>query len=174
MAQSESSSQQKKIGQFMIYAAWLLLLGLLSLFFQKWLDYERDPNRNLAAVSTDGPREVVLKRDRSGHYRAPGLINNEPVLFLLDTGATDVNIPQAVADRIGLQAGSPQRARTANGIITVYDTRADEVQLGTIALSNVAASINPHMHGDTVLLGMSFMKHLVLIQRDNTLTLRQE
>jgi len=167
------SSQQKRIGQFMIYTAWLLVLGLLSLFFQNWLDYERNPNRNLSVVSTDGPREVVLKRGRGGHYMAPGLINGEPVLFLLDTGATDVNIPQAVADRIGLQRGYPQRARTANGMITVYDTLADQVQLGNIALRNVAASINPHMHGETVLLGMSFMKHLELVQKNNTLTLRQ-
>ena len=167
-------SAQKKTGQFMLYGAWLLLLVLLSLFFQKWLDYERNPNRNLAVISSDGPREVVLKRARGGHYVAPGFINGEPVNFLVDTGASDVNIPQSVAARIGLKRGYPQSAHTANGTITVYDTVADEVRLGNIVLHNVAASINPHMLGDTVLLGMSFMKHLELVQKNDTLTIRQD
>jgi aspartyl protease family protein len=95
------------------------------------------------------------------------------VRFLLDTGATDVNIPAAIASRIGLSRGQAQRAMTANGTITVYRTQLDEVRLGNIALPDVRASINPHMPGDTVLLGMSFMRDLEMIQRDNTLTLRQ-
>ena len=169
----EHRKSQHRLGQFMIYGAWLLLLLLLSLFFQNWLERERNPNRDLAAVDIDGPREVVLKRARGGHYVAPGFINGEPVTFLIDTGATDVNIPQSVAQRIGLRQGYPQTAHTANGYITVYDTVADEVRLGNIALRQVPASINPHMPGDTVLLGMSFMKNLELVQKNNTLTIRQ-
>ena len=157
----------------MIYGAWLLLLLLLSLFFQNWLEREQNPNRDLAAVDVDGPREVVLRRARGGHYVAPGFINGEPVTFLIDTGASDVNIPQSVAERIGLRRGYPQTAHTANGYITVYDTVADEVRLGNIALRQVPASINPNMPGDTVLLGMSFMKNLELVQKNNTLTIRQ-
>ena len=35
------------------------------------------------------------------------------------------------------------------------------------------ASINPHMQGEEVLLGMSFLRHLELVQRDRELTVRQ-
>ena len=55
----------------------------------------------------------------------------------------------------------------------MYDTVADEVRLGNIVLRQVRASINPHMLGDTVLLGMSFMKNLELVQKGDTLTIRQ-
>lgn len=157
----------------MIYAAWLFLLVLLSLFFHNWLERENNPNRYLVTINENGLREVVLKRGRRGHYIAPGYINGFPVRFLVDTGATDVIISQDVAEQIGLQRGYPSTAQTANGLITVYNTIVDEVRLGNIALQKVRASINPNMHGNTVLLGMSFMKNLELVQRDNTLTIRQ-
>ncbi len=164
---------QQRLGKYMIFAAWLLLLGLLTLLAQGWLERRDNPNRELAYVDADGSAEVVLRRSRSGHYVAPGYINGEPVQFLLDTGATDVNIPAEVAERIGLEAGTPIRARTANGLITVYRTRLDTIRLGGIELHDVRASINPRMPGNTVLLGMSFMRDLELVQRGDTLTLRQ-
>lgn len=170
---SDPVRSQQNMGKFMIIGVWILLLGLLSLFFNGWLQSRDNPNRGLASYAPNGSGEVVLERSRGGHYIAPGFINGAQVRFLLDTGATDVNIPAEIADRIGLHRGQPQRAMTANGMITVYRTMLDEVRLGDIALSEVRASINPHMPGDTVLLGMSFMRDLEMIQRNNTLTLRQ-
>ncbi len=170
---SDPVRSQYTMGKFMLVGMWVMLLILLTLFFQGWLQSGDNPNRGLASYDADGLGEVVLERNRSGHYIAPGFINGEPVQFLLDTGATDVNIPAAIASRIGLSRGQAQRAMTANGMITVYRTQLDEVRLGNIALPDVRASINPHMPGDTVLLGMSFMRDLEMIQRDNTLTLRQ-
>lgn len=164
---------QQRIGKVMIYLAWLLLLGLLTVLFGNALDLERNPNRDLAAYRAEGPREVVLKRDRAGHYVAPGLINGRPVRFLLDTGATRVSLPASVAEGLGLRQGRAVMVGTANGMATAYETVLDRVSLGNIALNHVTAYITPTMPGDTVLLGMSFMKHLELNQRDGILTLRQ-
>ena len=91
----------------------------------------------------------------------------------MDTGATSVSVPASVARPIGLKRGAPQRANTANGQITTYATRLDEVRLGDIRLDNVRADINPHMQGDEVLLGMSFLRKLEFTQRDRELTIRQ-
>ena len=74
--------------------------------------------------------------------------------------------------RAGLQHLRAARASTAAGTITVFDTRIDRVALGDIVLRDVNASINPHMQGRDVLLGMSFLGQLELTQRDGTLTLR--
>lgn len=165
---------QQRLGQAMIYLAWLLLLGLLTLFFDQWLERRENPNQGLASyISEAGVREVVLKRNWNGHYIAPGRINGYPVQLLLDTGASDVNIPAELAERMGLKYGAPLRARTANGVITVYRTVLEQVELGDIVLRQVRASINPHKHDDVVLLGMSFMKDLEITQRGNLLTLRQ-
>ena len=158
----------------MFVAAWALLLVILTFYLSGWLEARHDPDRLVvAATSEHEVREVRLRQNRVGHYLARGGINGAPVYFVLDTGATTVSIPAAVAERLALQAGRPQLARTANGTITTYHTRLDEVSLGTIRLRNVRADINPHMEGEEILLGMSFLRNLELVQRDGTLTLRQ-
>jgi len=114
-----------------------------------------------------------LQRNRFNHYVASGLINNTPVVFLLDTGATDVAVPAGLAERLGLKAGVARNAITANGIVQVYDTRIESLQLGSIQLENVRASINPGMSGNEILLGMSALKDLEFSQSGSTLTLKQ-
>lgn len=165
-----SEKTPQRIGKGMWFASWVILLGLLFLYFQDLIQEKYDPNRNL---SQNGSNEVVLKRNKQGHYIAPGLINGKRVIFLLDTGATTVSVPKNVADRIGLKAGLKQKVGTANGTINVFQTELDNVSLGGITLNNIRGHINPHMQGDTVLLGMSFMRNLEILQKGNTLTLRR-
>ncbi|MBL3588840.1 MAG: TIGR02281 family clan AA aspartic protease [gamma proteobacterium endosymbiont of Lamellibrachia anaximandri] len=158
----------------MIFAAWALLLGLLALFFSDQLERQNNPNRNLANTSVEsGPKEIVLLRNRAGHYVAPGLINGTPVIFLLDTGATNVAVPASLAERLTLKRGAQSISLTANGRVKTWLTRLDQVQLGSIIRQDVRATIMPGMAGDEVLLGMSFLKHLELVQKGKTLILRQ-
>ena len=164
---------QQRTGTIMIYLACVLVLGLLTLLFSDLLDRRENPNRNITSNSDSGSREVVLRRNYSGHYVAPGTINGKSVRFLLDTGATNVSVPAGVAEQIGLKPGRQQWVSTANGTVPVYATVLKEVALGNIAMRNVSAHINPNTQSDTVLLGMSFMKYLEIIQRDGKLTLRQ-
>ncbi|WP_067862047.1 retropepsin-like aspartic protease family protein [Neptuniibacter marinus] len=161
----------KRIGQGMWMIAWVLLLGLLYLFFEDTISQQYNPNQSL--VSDSSNTEVVLQRNRSGHYVAPGKINGTTVTFLLDTGATTISIPEAVAEKIGLTRGFRSEVSTANGNISVYNSTLDSVQLGGIKLYDIRGHINPYMDGETVLLGMSFMKHLEITQKGNTLTLRR-
>ena len=116
---------------------------------------------------------MILDRNRAGHYVANGFINGSSVTFLLDTGATDVAVPETLASSLGLKKGLPFVSQTANGTVTSWRTRLDEVRIGTIVLTDVRASILPSMTGMDVLLGMSFLKQLELVQRGETLTLRQ-
>ena len=68
------------------------------------LDDMLHPNVNIMNTSPDnGP--VTLKRNRAGHFEAPGQINGEPVTFLLDTGATYVAVPSELAKRLSLAPG---------------------------------------------------------------------
>ncbi|MDM8569590.1 TIGR02281 family clan AA aspartic protease [Thiotrichales bacterium HSG1] len=162
----------QQLGKGMIYIAWLFVLFLLYLFFNDALEKQHNPNQSITSKK-NGVREVVLQRNRYGHYVANGDINGQPVVFLLDTGATRVSIPESVANNLNLQKGVPLQANTANGVITTYSVTLNKVAIGPVELSAVRASINPNMLGDEILLGMSFLKHLELIQRGNTLTLRQ-
>jgi aspartyl protease family protein len=165
--------QAQHIGKVMIIAAWVLLLVLLTWFFNDRLEQQRNPNRQISsATATDEIPEVRLQRNRSGHYVASGEINGQPVEFMLDTGATDVSIPAVVADRIGLKRGQQVSYQTANGTVNAWQTVADEIRLGPLRLGPVRASINPHVRNEAVLLGMSFLKQLDFSQQGNTLTLK--
>ncbi len=173
MPESENQSQ-KHMGRHMMLAAWIIAIGLLSLFFSDVLDRQWNPNRNIeSSISNQGLREIRLKRNRQGHYVARGRINDQSVTFLLDTGATVVSIPQDIARNLSLKAGTRSYANTANGVIETYSTRLDSIGIGNIELHDIAAHINPHMNTNEVLLGMSFLKRLELIQRGDTLTIRQ-
>lgn len=166
----QQDSSRRFIARLFTHLTWIIILGLFYLFFQdKWLQ-QNDPNHGLMNVNNNAP--VVLQRNRQGHYVAPGRINDHPVRFLLDTGATNISIPGALADSLKLTPGRAAYANTANGTIKVYATQLDSVALGGLSLKQVSAHINPHMQGETVLLGMSFLQHLELIQKGDTLTLK--
>ncbi len=162
------------MGRWMIFAAWALLLGLLAMFFSNLLEQQSTPNRDLMNSSTEsGPKEITLLRNRAGHYVAPGFINGAPVIFLLDTGATNVAVSASLAERLALKRGAQSISLTANGRVRTWLTQLDRVQLGSIIRQDVRATIMPGMVGDEVLLGMSFLKHLELVQKGKTLILRQ-
>lgn len=174
MNRSEQPDSNRPMGLGMLIAAFVIALGLLTLFFDGFLDRQQNPNqRPISHVSSSGEIEVILQRNRQGHYVAGGDINHSSATFLLDTGATDVVIPEGLASRAGLSRGAPMQAMTANGLVTVYSTVIDDLRLGDIHLQEVRASINPAMSGDTVLLGMSALRHIEFTQRGGTLTLRQ-
>ncbi|MDH3872110.1 MAG: retroviral-like aspartic protease family protein, partial [Gammaproteobacteria bacterium] len=80
--------------------------------------------------------------------------------------------PLPVAERLGLKKGRSVVYQTANGAITAWQTTVDEIRLGELRVGPVRASINPHMDGDGILLGMSFLKQLDFSQQGNTLTLQ--
>ena len=174
---SQQNSQRDtahRTGKVMTIAGWIVGLALLTLLFNNLLEKQLNPNQRVAARMGDGGvREVVLQRNRYGHYVANGEINGHTVEFLLDTGATDVSIPQSLAGPLGLKRGQPITYNTANGSITAYLTRIQDLRLGNIALQDIPASINPYKGDETILLGMSFLKHLEFTQRGDTLIIRQ-
>lgn len=174
MQPGDSDNPQKKMGSVMIMAMWILLMLLLGYMFNHILQQQHNPNQKLQTLHpAAGITELELKRNRYGHYVSAGQINGHAVTFMLDTGATDVSVPAAIAHKIGLQRGRELIYQTANGQALVYATQLDEVALGGIKLRNIRATINPNVQDNDILLGMSFLKHLEFTQRGDNLTLRQ-
>jgi len=162
-----------RFGKAMLIAAWIVGLALLVLFFNNLLEHQHNPNPDPALeINAAGLPQVVLQRNRMGHYVARGSINGVPVTFLLDTGATSVALPMELARRLELPMRPGGMSKTANGLVRTWSTRLASVSLGGLGARNVRAVVMPNMPGDEVLLGMSYLKRFEMIQRGNTLTLR--
>jgi len=171
---TDNSSPGKSMGKSMLVLSWILILAGLTYFFSDHEENRYNPNQDLSRFEQGEKREVVLKRNPYGHYVLNGEINGQPVTFMLDTGATQVAIPAALGDKLGLARGYPYEVSTANGNVQVWGTTLDKVSLGPIELFDVRAALNPGMSGNEILLGMSVLKALDFSQRGNELTLRQQ
>jgi len=162
-----------RIGKGMLVGAWITGLAMLWLVFHGIVEEQQNPNRAPEArIGQTGIPEVVLKRNRAGHYVANGQINGKGVTFLLDTGATRVALPLDLARELELPLRPGGRSKTANGLVYTWSTVLRSVDLGGLEAQRVPASVLPNMGGQEVLLGMSYLKRFELIQRGDTLTLR--
>ena len=163
-----------KIGKLFVWLAWIMAIVLLMFVFEDELYKQYNPNSQpQVSLNSSGQAEVILKQNRQGHYVTNGNINETSVTFLLDTGATQVSIPAHIADKLQLKSYGSYPVQTANGTVTVYKTKIDQLSIGNIFLYNVAAHINPAMKSDGILLGMSALKQLDFQQIGKQLILRE-
>lgn len=170
---SAEHEQHKRLGHKFVIAMWVGVMVMVYFLFDNLLEQDYNPNQQVLSQQIGKQNIVTLKRNRYGHYVTKGKINNHPVTFLLDTGASDISIPDKIARKLTLKYGQERRYQTANGVITGNLTMLNNVSIGDIKLHDVRASINPKMKSDEILLGMSFLKFIEFTQRGDTLILRQ-
>jgi len=119
------------------------------------------------AASAGGGTQIVLTAGSGGHFITDGSINGKIVRFLVDTGATNVSMGQAEAQRLGIDYSRGQRgiARTANGDVVVTRVTLGSVRVGDVTVYNVDAIVTP-MAMEHILLGNSFLSRFQM-KRDN-------
>ncbi len=155
----------RNTGVWMIVVGWLLIGSLV------WWAIDGQTRPEASPIAGDRPA-VLIERERGGHYSARGEINGHPVLFMVDTGASNVSIPQRVARRIGLDSSRAQRSRTANGDVVTYAVRLDSVSIGGLEAHNVSGSILPNLDGEAVLLGMSYLSRFSVSMQGNEMLIQ--
>lgn len=156
-------------GVLMLAIGWLLIIGIFWWVVDEWGRREANPNRAL----TVGPAgEVVLQRNRAGHFLVDGDVNGKRVTFLLDTGATYIAIPGGIARELKLKLGPPITLQTAAGPAPGYPTRLESVSVAGIEMRDMAAVVSEGLEPGTVLLGMNFLKRLEITQKGEQLVLK--
>lgn len=129
------------------------------------------PSQPVALSAT----EVLVTRERSGHFAAVAEIDGVAVHMLVDTGSTDIALPYDEARRIGIDMDAlvfDQEVATANGRARMARIRLDEVSVGSVTLTGVQASVAEPGRLRGALLGMSFLGRLSEITiRGDTLVL---
>ena len=108
--------------------------------------------------------KIVLQSDENGSFRAKGIITDQTVDLLVDSGATSVSMNTKIARKLGvsdfIQRGALTKCHTASHLdIPCYRILLPSVQVGCIKLFNVDAIVM-ESENDEILLGMSFLNRL--------------
>jgi aspartyl protease family protein len=109
-----------------------------------------------------GTRMVVLGA-RDGHFAAEGRIDGRPVVFMVDTGASQIALRASDAARLGYRP-RPQdytvRVGTANGEGRAARIELGRVEVGEIMVRDVTALVVSDEALGVNLLGMSFLSRV--------------
>lgn len=118
-----------------------------------------------------GAGSLVLQRVVSGYYTVEGTINQKPVYFLVDTGATNVAMSESFAKYAGITECEKSKTMTANGIADVCIASAKELTIGQFVLNNVTVTYGKGLADDMFLLGMNVIGEFKLEQQGDTMKL---
>ena len=113
--------------------------------------------------------DLTIPRARDGHFYVSGTVAGQPVMFLVDTGASLVTVSKEFAEVAGLAAGTPTRFHTANGVIDGRVVADVPVSIGPAAVSGVKVAVGLVGTGrDKALLGQSFLSRFqITLTRDD-------
>jgi aspartyl protease family protein len=115
-----------------------------------------------SAPVSDARQTATLAADPRGHFFADATVNDHPVRFVVDTGASVVVLSAADAARLGIDWRDAPRAnmQTANGRNVGYYVKIDRIRVGGIELRSVDGVVLEQGLGSYGLLGMSFLNRL--------------
>lgn len=153
-------------------AIWgLIILSATLLFsFRAPLEQALFPS-NAVSIGDD----IVLRRDGSGHFVTIAEVNGTPILFIVDTGASQIVLSQLDAARAGIDVDALNfsgRAATANGTVSLASVTLDSLSVAEQTDRDVFATVNG---GELAvsLLGMSYLNKFSEINvQGSVMTLR--
>jgi aspartyl protease family protein len=102
-----------------------------------------------------------------------GYINGQPSRFIVDTGASEVVIPQSLANRLGIafRQGEPARYETAGGPVNGYRIVLESIKVSNVEALGVIALVPAKDNGlQEALLGMSFLKTITMTLHSGTVS----
>ena len=155
--------REPALKMFVMGLAWVAIFGagFVLFTFRDDLGYLA---QRLRTEATGEPviagNEVRIPMSIDGHFWVEGLINDRPVRFLVDSGATVTTIDRATAIDSGVAVSDARNitVRTGNGMIQVARGRADQMSIAEIKRANVGLHI---AETDKMnVLGMNFLSTL--------------
>ena len=160
----ENENLRYKAFNFFFIAATLFLLMAL------YIDMHHQTRGATLMSVAYGQGSMVLRPNAHNQYLLPGYINNVPVTFLIDTGASSISVNYRIAKLAGLKAYRKVPVNTAAGTVAGYSSEISVLQAGHFLYKNIDAIILPGQ-GDTVLLGMNALGDLSITQHNGVLSI---
>jgi aspartyl protease family protein len=131
-------------------------------------------SRRIGADYQEPAEQVVtIRRDERLQYNTSVLINGRSLPALVDTGANLVALSsdQAKMLAIDYETGVQSRVETASGLVNAWLITLRSVSVGGIRVDNVQATVVEGSYPSTVLLGMSYLKHVDIKENNGVLSL---
>jgi len=130
------------------------------------------PQRGTA--NPDG--SITFRAGEDGHFHVEARVNGTRLRMLVDTGASQVVLSPADARRLGIDTARldfRHLSETANGPVSGAPVTLREITVGSVRLTDVAASVNGAEMSES-LLGMTFLSRLAGFEvSGDRLTLRR-
>ena len=156
----------------LLLAGCLLVWGILKWGGEQVAERVGEPNLAGPQVAPSAPvqlsratatgAEIVIPAGRNGHFLVTAEIEDVEILFLVDTGASQVILTVEDAERLGHSVESLEfsdRFQTANGTIQGAPLRLSGLRIGDLEIEDLRASVI-QAPMSTSLLGMSFLSRL--------------
>ncbi len=152
--------------------AWgMIFVGLMA-GYGLWSDIRRDILPDQFA-GQDG--SVEIPRAQDGHYYIRLKINGQDVMFMADTGASNLVLSPDDARQIGIDPDAlvyMGQAQTANGTVQTASVTLPQVELGPFSNQDFVASVNKS-DMDGSLLGMDYLGQFRIEIADDKMILRR-
>lgn len=115
--------------------------------------------------TANAPAEVRLRRQDNGHFYVHAMVNGQLVRFLVDTGATNVVLTMADADRVGIPVKTARMrviGTGASGDVRGTTARLDSVEMEGRRVTNLNAMVADGL--DISLLGQDYLTRIGTLQ----------
>jgi len=121
--------------------------------------------------SVEAATPLALKQNSSGHYFVDGAVNDKPLVFVIDTGASVVSLPNVLASAAGIHCKDKALMETANGITEACTAVIPELKFGNFVVKDAESMIVPNL--SQPLLGMNVLQHYKIAQDNGELRISQ-
>lgn len=138
--------------------------------------YRLSLNRRINSRFVDARAEVALHKRNGRAFIAPLSINGQNMESVLDTGATVIAMNHRHARKLGIDYLKGQRGKvtTASGQAEAWFVQLNRVDVGGVVVQGVRASVVEGNYPVEILLGMSFLNHVTMQERQGVLYLREK
>jgi aspartyl protease family protein len=151
--------------------AFIVWLGLLAGGWYAFEHFGRSTPEVRGCGNGSAAREIVVEASRDGHFYLEGTINDLPVRFLVDTGASYVTVGLREAERARIPDGVPAVFDTANGRVEGRLAKRQGIRVACLEVDDVTVAVSPGL-GEVALLGQNFLRRFEVIQSGRELRLR--
>jgi len=159
-------SRRMPFGKVFKYLAIWSALGIFAISLYAYrFEFSDFKNRVMgeikpSSIQINASGEMIINLAQDGHFYMDVEIDESPMRFMIDTGASDIVISVAEARRIGIKTEKlnfNKSYQTANGISWGASVVLKTIKVGNMVFYDVPASVNSSEMG-TSLLGMSFLR----------------